>query len=62
MTVMTSSQLIIFTLFISFFVPCISTVAILWKEISRTVALVSVFLNISVAIVLSLIARLIIGL
>jgi len=61
LTVMTKSQIIIFTTFISFFVPCISTVAILWKEIGRKIALLSVGLNISVAVVLSLLVRLIIG-
>jgi ferrous iron transport protein B len=61
MTAITKDQLIIFTVFISFFIPCLSTVAIIWKEIGRRIALLSMGLNISVAIVLSLITRLIIG-
>lgn len=62
MAVITRSQLIIFTIFISFFIPCISTVAILWKEIGRKIAMLSVGLNIVVAIILSLIARFFLGL
>jgi ferrous iron transport protein B len=60
MTVITKSQLIIFTVFISFFIPCISTLAILWKEIGRRVAMISMALNVTVAIILSLIVRLIV--
>ena len=62
MTVITRSQLVIYTIFISFFIPCISTVAILWKEIGRKIALLSVGLNIVVAVILSLIARFFLGL
>ncbi|MFC2161494.1 ferrous iron transport protein B [Acidobacteriota bacterium] len=62
LTVITKDQLVIFTVFISFFIPCLSTVAILWKEIGRKIAFLSMGLNITVAIILSLIVRLIIGL
>ena len=61
MTVITKEQLIVFTVFINFFIPCLSTVAIIWKEIGKRVALISVGLNTGVAILLSLIARLILG-
>jgi ferrous iron transport protein B len=61
MTVITKDQLIIFTVFISFFIPCLSTVAILWKEVGRKIAFISIGLNISVAVVISLIVRLIIS-
>jgi ferrous iron transport protein B len=61
MTVITKEQLIVFTVFINFFIPCLSTVALLWKEIGKRVALISVGLNTSVAVLLSLIARLILG-
>lgn len=60
-TVLTKDQLIIFTVFISFFIPCLSTVAILWKEIGRKIAFISMGLNIAVAIILSLIVRLVIS-
>jgi len=62
MSVITYQQMIIFVVFISFFIPCLSTVAIIWKEIGRRIALLSVALNTSVAIVLSLVMRLILKL
>jgi len=59
MSVITKNQLVIFTVFISYFIPCLSTVVILWKEIGRKIAFLSMGLNITVAIILSLIVRLI---
>ncbi|TET24735.1 MAG: ferrous iron transport protein B [Candidatus Aminicenantes bacterium] len=61
MTLITRQQLIIFTVFISFFIPCVSTVAILWKEIGKKMALLSIALNTGVAIIISLLVRMIIG-
>ncbi len=62
LSVITKDQLVIFTVFISFFIPCLSTVAILWKEVGRKIAFLSMGLNVTVAIILSLIVRLMIGL
>jgi len=59
LTVISKEQLIVFTVFINFFIPCLSTVALLWKEIGKRVALLSMGLNTGVAIILSFIARLI---
>jgi len=59
MSLISREQLIIFTVFVSFFIPCLSTVAILWKEMGKKVALLSMGLNISVAVVVSLLFRLI---
>jgi ferrous iron transport protein B len=61
MTIVSRQQIIVFTVFISFFIPCLSTVAILWKEIGKKVALLSIALNTGVAVILSLIVRIIIG-
>jgi len=61
MTVISRQQLIVFTVFVSFFIPCLSTVAIIWKEIGRRWAFISVGLNTSVALILALLARLIIN-
>jgi len=60
MTIISRQQLVVFTVFISFFIPCLSTVAMLWKEIGRKYAFISMGLNTSVAILLSLLVRLII--
>jgi ferrous iron transport protein B len=59
MAIISKEQLIVFTVFISFFIPCLSTVAILWKEVGKRVAFISMGLNTGVAIVLSLLVRLI---
>ncbi|MCJ7485989.1 MAG: ferrous iron transport protein B [Candidatus Aminicenantes bacterium] len=59
MTVISREQIIVFTVFISFFIPCLSTFVILWKEIGKKWAFVSAGLSISVALVLSWIVRLV---
>lgn len=58
--VITREQIIVFTVFISFFIPCLSTFAIIWKEIGKKWAFVSVGLSVSVALVLSWLVRLVI--
>jgi ferrous iron transport protein B len=57
MTVISREQLIVFTVFVSFFIPCLSTFAVLWKEVGKKVAFLSVVLSISVAILMSLAVR-----
>jgi ferrous iron transport protein B len=57
MSVITKEQLIVFTVFVSFFIPCLSTVAIIWKEVGRKIAFISMALNIAVAVILSIIIR-----
>ena len=59
MTVISREQIIVFTVFISFFIPCLSTFVILWKEIGKKWAFVSAGLSVSVALVLSWIVRLV---
>jgi len=61
MTIISREQLIVFTVFISFFIPCLSTVAILWKEIGKRVAFISMGLNTAVAVVISVLVRLILA-
>lgn len=58
MSVISHQQMVIFVVFISFFIPCLSTVAIIWKEIGRKIAFLSVALNTAVAVVISLVIRL----
>ncbi len=57
--VLSRQQLVVFTAFISLFIPCLSTVAIIWKEIGRKAAAVSVLLNLSVATAVAFLLRLI---
>jgi ferrous iron transport protein B len=59
MTVISREQIIVFTVFISFFIPCLSTFVILWKEIGKKWAFVSAGLSIGVALALSSIVRLV---
>jgi ferrous iron transport protein B len=59
LSVITREQLIVFTVFVSFFIPCLSTLGILWKEIGKKVAFLSVVLSLSLAVLLSLLARMI---
>jgi len=61
LTVISKEQIIVFTVFINFFIPCLSTVALLWKEMGKKIALISIGLNTGVAVILSFIARLILG-
>jgi ferrous iron transport protein B len=60
LTVISREQVIVFTVFVSFFIPCLSTFAVLWKEIGKRVAFLSAGLSIGAAILLSLLVRLII--
>jgi len=58
LTVISREQILVFTVFVSFFIPCLSTFAILWKEIGKKIAFLSVGLSIAVAIAVSLLVRL----
>jgi ferrous iron transport protein B len=53
----TRNQLVVFTVFISFFIPCLSTFAILWKEMGKKIAFLSAALSVSVAILVSTLVR-----
>ncbi|MCK7476592.1 MAG: hypothetical protein M0C28_02795 [Candidatus Moduliflexus flocculans] len=46
MTVISREQIVVFTVFISFFIPCLSTFVILWKEIGKKWAFLSVGLSV----------------
>ncbi|MFB0564196.1 MAG: ferrous iron transport protein B [Candidatus Aminicenantaceae bacterium] len=61
LTVVTKEQLVVFTVFVSFFIPCLSTFAIMWKEVGKKIALVSAALNTGVAVTISVIIRLILS-
>ncbi len=53
-------QMIVFTVFVSFFIPCLSTFAILWKESGKKIAFLSAGLSVSVAVIVSFLVRLLI--
>jgi ferrous iron transport protein B len=52
-----SVQLMTFLLFLTFYVPCISTFAVMMKTIGRREALFSVLLSVGVALLVSGLAR-----
>jgi ferrous iron transport protein B len=58
LTVISREQILVFTVFVSFFIPCLSTFAILWKETGKKIAFLSAGLSTTVAIAISLLVRL----
>jgi ferrous iron transport protein B len=60
LTVITKEQLLVFTVFVSFFIPCLSTFAMLWKELGRKVAFLSAGLSVSIAILLAWLIRIVV--
>jgi ferrous iron transport protein B len=57
LTVVTETQVIVFTVFVTFYIPCLATIATLWKEIGKKGALLAILFTLSVAIILALAAR-----
>ncbi|MBS3918347.1 MAG: ferrous iron transport protein B [Deltaproteobacteria bacterium] len=61
LTVMTKTQIIVFTVFVTFYIPCLATIATLWREIGKKGALLAIFFTLSVAIILALATRIFLG-
>jgi len=57
LTVMTKSQIMVFTVFVTFYIPCLATIAALWKEIGKKGALLAILFTLCVAIILALATR-----
>jgi len=57
LTVMTKTQIMVFTVFVTFYIPCLATIAALWKEIGKKGALLAILFTLSVAIILGLLTR-----
>jgi ferrous iron transport protein B len=57
LTVITREQILVFTVFVSFFIPCLSTFVALWKESGRRVAFLSAGLSITAAVILAWLTR-----
>jgi ferrous iron transport protein B len=57
-TVMTHTQILVFTIFVTFYIPCLATVGVLWKEIGRRGALLAMGFTLGIATVLGLLTRL----
>lgn len=56
-TVLNPAQIIVFTIFVTFYMPCLATIAALWREIGKKGVLWASIISILVAIFLSLATR-----
>ncbi|MEA2022549.1 MAG: nucleoside recognition domain-containing protein, partial [Candidatus Caldatribacteriota bacterium] len=56
-SVMSATQIMTFTIFIIFYIPCVATIAVLWKEIGSKKTLFTIAFTFIVAIVLGVITR-----
>jgi ferrous iron transport protein B len=61
LTVMTKTQILVFTVFVTFYIPCLATIAALWKEIGKKGALLAILFTLSVAIILGFMTRIFLG-
>ena len=61
LTVMTPTQIMVFTIFVTFYIPCLATIAALWREIGKKGALGTILLTLLVALILSFAARIFLG-
>jgi ferrous iron transport protein B len=61
LTVLTKTQVMVFTIFVTFYIPCLATIAALWKEIGKKGALLSIIFTLSLAILLGFATRIFLG-
>ncbi|MCP2619553.1 ferrous iron transport protein B, partial [Candidatus Aminicenantes bacterium AC-335-K20] len=59
LSVISPQQIIVFTVFLSLFIPCISTFSIIWRELGKRIAFISASLNISIALIVSILVKVI---
>ncbi len=58
--VLTREQIVVFTMFVTFYIPCISTIGIIWREYGKKIMLYSILLGLTVATLTGLIFRIIV--
>jgi ferrous iron transport protein B len=61
LTVMTKTQIMVFTIFVTFYIPCLATIGTLWREIGKRGALLAVLFTLGTATALGLMTRLVGG-
>lgn len=61
LTVMTKSQIMVFTVFVTFYIPCLATIVALNREIGKKGTLMAILFTFFIAVILSLGTRLIIS-
>jgi ferrous iron transport protein B len=57
LAVMSKLQVLVFTVFVVFYIPCLATIAVLWREIGPKRALVTVLFTLILATGLALATR-----
>ncbi len=57
--VMTAAQIVVFTIFVTFYVPCLATIATLVREVGKRLTALAIAYTFAIAIVVGLAARLI---
>jgi ferrous iron transport protein B len=60
-SVMTSTQVVVFTVFVIFYVPCVATLAVLWKILRWKGTLASILLTLGIATLMGIIFRFALG-
>jgi ferrous iron transport protein B len=60
--VMTKTQIMVFAMFVTFYIPCLAAIGTLWREIGKKGSLLAILLTLSVATGLALATRLILSL
>jgi len=61
LAVMTKTQIMVFTVFVTFYIPCLATIAALWREIGKKGALLAILFTLFIAIILALFTRIFLG-
>ena len=56
-SVMSTTQIMTFTIFIIFYIPCVATIAVLWREIGSKRTLFTIAFTSILAIILATITR-----
>jgi ferrous iron transport protein B len=56
-SVMSTTQIMTFTIFIIFYIPCVATIAVLWREIGSKRTLFTIAFTFILAIILATITR-----
>jgi ferrous iron transport protein B len=57
--VMSATQILVFTIFVTFYIPCLATIATLVKEIGRKMTLLALGYSFAIATVLAVATRLV---
>jgi len=54
---LSKTQIMVFSVFVMFYIPCLATIAALWREIGKKGALLAILFGLMVATVLSSLVR-----